>query len=69
MSGHKVNVETGGGGGGGGSSSPRCELSISKNKINRGDIATLRWDTTRTTDIEIVDSKNRVLVTTKGLFS
>lgn len=64
-----VTVETGGGGGGGGggSSSPRCEISLSKNKIDRGDSATLRWDTTRASDIEIVDSKNRVIVTTKGL--
>ncbi len=63
-----VTVETSGGGGGG-SSSPRCEISISKNKINLGDSATLRWDTTRASDIEILDSKNRVIVTTEDLLS
>ena len=65
-------VETSGGGGGGGggsSSSLRCEISISKNKINRGDSATLRWGTSRASDIEITDSKNRVIATTKGLSS
>ena len=56
------------GGGGGGSSAPRCELSISDNKINPGDKVVLTWDSTRATDITLVDETEDVtLVTTSGL--
>ncbi len=62
-----VTVRTGGGGGGG-SSSPRCELSISDNKINPGDRVVLTWESTRATDITLVDkTEDETLVTTSGL--
>jgi hypothetical protein len=61
-----VTVNTGGGGGGGGSSSPTCELSISDNKITRGQSVTLRWDSSRATEMEIRDTKGKVIVTTKN---
>lgn len=65
-----VTVRTGGGGGGGGSSSPRCELSISDNKINPGDDVVLTWESTRATDITLEDeTEDDVLVTTSGLLS
>ncbi len=57
----------GGGGGGGGSSSPRCELSVSKNKISGGESITLRWDSTRASDIKITDNAKKTIVTTTGL--
>ena len=64
-----VTVETGGGGGGG-SSAPRCELSISDNKINAGDEVVLTWNSTRATDITLEDeTEDEVLVTTTGLLS
>lgn len=54
-------------GGGGGSSSPTCELSVSDNKITRGDTVTLRWDSRRATELELVASTDKkVLVTTEG---
>jgi len=65
----QVSVSGGGGGGGGGSVSPSCQLSISKTTINRGEEITLRWDTSRATNIEIIDSFNKVIVTTKNLLS
>lgn len=61
-----VTVTTGGGGGGGGSSSPRCELTISDKTITRGDKITLRWDTTRATEITIKDDRGNVVVTTEN---
>ncbi len=61
-----VTVEVTTGGGGGGSSSPTCELTVSKNKIKSGDTVTLRWDSNRATNLELIDSKNKVLVTTKN---
>jgi uncharacterized repeat protein (TIGR01451 family) len=63
-----VTVTTGGGGGGG-SASPTCELSVSDNSIRSGDTVTLRWDTNRATEVELVDGKNKVLVTTKDKLS
>jgi uncharacterized repeat protein (TIGR01451 family) len=53
-----------GGGGGGGSSSPRCELSISDNKIKRGEQVTIKWDTTRATEVTLKDDKGKVLMST-----
>lgn len=51
-------------GGGGGSSSPRCELTISDNKIKRGEEITLKWDTSRATQVTLKDDKNKILMTT-----
>jgi uncharacterized repeat protein (TIGR01451 family) len=60
----------GGGGGGGGSSSPRCELSVSKNKINRGETVTLTWDSSRASEVYLEDiTADEKLVTTEGLRS
>jgi hypothetical protein len=59
----------GGGGGGGGSSSPRCELTVSKSKISSGELITLRWNSTRASDIKITDGSNKTVVTTKGLLT
>jgi hypothetical protein len=58
-----VTVTTGGGGGG--SVSPTCELTISKNKISRGETVTLRWDSSRATELILKDSKGKTLVTTE----
>ncbi|MEZ4195171.1 MAG: hypothetical protein R3B53_02120 [Candidatus Paceibacterota bacterium] len=57
------------GGGGGGSVSPSCELSVSKTRISRGEEVTLRWDSTRATEVELVDSFRNVLMTTKDRLS
>ena len=54
----------GGGGGGGGSSSPRCEISLSDNKIKRGEEITLKWDTSRATSVTIKDDKGKTIMTT-----
>lgn len=54
----------GGGGGGGGSSSPRCELSISDNKIDAGEAVTLKWNSTRATDVTLDDNHGKTLVST-----
>ncbi len=59
-----INVESGGGGGGGGSSSPRCELTVSDNKIKSGDQVTLKWDTSRATTVTLKDDKGKVLMST-----
>ncbi len=62
----RVSVTTGGGGGG--SSSPRCELSISKNKIKSGERVTLTWDSSRATELVIEDQTTRKdIVTTEDL--
>jgi len=64
-----ISVSTGGGGGGG-SPSPRCELSISKNKINRGDSVTLRWDTSNARELKLEDKTARkVLLDTDDMLS
>ncbi len=60
-----INVTTGGGGGGGGSSSPRCELTISDNKIRSGEQITLKWDTSRATKVVIEDDKNKTVMSTE----
>jgi len=59
----------GGGGGGGGSSSPTCELSVSNNRIDRGQNITLRWDSKRASDVVIRDSNGATIVNTKNLLS
>lgn len=56
-------------GGGGGSVSPSCELTVSKNKIKSGETVTLRWDSTRATDLVLKDSAGKTLVTTKNKLS
>lgn len=61
-----VSVTTGGGGGGGGSASPTCNLSVSDNTIRSGETVTLRWGSRSASQLEIVDSNNNVIVTTKG---
>ncbi len=59
-----VSVSSGGGGGGGGSSSPKCELTISDNKIKSGEQVTLKWDTSRATKVTLKDDKGKVLMST-----
>ena len=58
---------TTGGGGGGGSSSPKCELSISDSKIERGEEIELTWDSTRAGEVIIVDSDGETIITTEDL--
>ena len=58
-----------GGGGGGGSSSPRCELEISDDKITAGEEVTLRWDTSRASEITIKDDRGNVIFTTDDYLS
>ena len=55
------------GGGGGGSSSPRCELTVSDNKIKSGDQITLRWNTSNATALEIEDDRGKTIATTDRL--
>lgn len=57
------------GGGGGGSSSPRCELTISDNKIKSGEQITLRWNTSNATEVTIKDDKGKTIVSTEKLLS
>jgi len=66
-----VSVTTGGGGGGGGgSTTPRCELSVSKSNINRGESVVLTWNSTRASNLTLKDNtKDKVLVTTENLSS
>ena len=59
-----IEVDEDNGGGGGGSSSPRCELTISDNKIKRGEQITLKWDTSRATKVEIEDNHGKTIMTT-----
>ena len=60
---------TTGGGGGGGSSSPTCELTVRDGRLSRGQETTLRWNSSRASDVVIVDSFGNTLVTTKNLTS
>lgn len=64
-----VTVETSGGGGGGGSSSPKCTLKISDTKITRGDRITIKWDTSRATEVTLKDSHGKTLVSTDDVKS
>jgi hypothetical protein len=59
-----VNQPSSGGGGGGGSSSPKCTLKISDSKISLGERVTLKWDTTRATEITIKDNHGKTLIDT-----
>jgi len=58
-----------GGGGGGGSSRPRCELDISDDKITAGEEITLRWDTSRATEVTIEDDRGNIIFTTDEYLS
>lgn len=50
--------------GGGGSSAPKCTLKISDSKISLGERVTLKWDTTRATEITIKDNHGKTLIDT-----
>jgi hypothetical protein len=60
----RVDVSTSNGGGGGGSSAPKCVLKISDNKISLGERVTLKWDTTRATEVTLKDNHGKTLVDT-----
>lgn len=62
-----INVETSGGGGG--SSSPRCDLDISDKSIRVGEEITLKWDTSRATEVVIEDNHGNVVMTTEDKLS
>jgi len=64
-----VSVDVSSGGGGGGSSTPRCELDISDDKIRAGEEITLRWDTSRATEVTIEDDRGNVIFTTDEYLS
>ena len=64
-----VTTPPGGGGGGGGDSSPTCELSVSPNNLNRGESATLRWNSSRASDLVLTDSTGATLVDTRNLLA
>ena len=64
-----LTVDVSSGGGGGGSSSPRCELEISDTKISRGEEITLTWDTSRATEVTLVDDRGEVVFTTDDMLS
>lgn len=64
-----VSIDVSSGGGGGGSSSPRCELDISDNRINRGEEITLSWDTTRATEVTLSDDQGNIIFTTDDYLS
>ncbi len=59
-----VNVDERSHGGGGGSSSPKCSLKISDSKISLGERVTLKWDTTRATEITLKDNHGKTLIDT-----
>jgi hypothetical protein len=63
----KINVSTGGGGGGG--STPRCELDISKSKIDQGEEITLSWEAQSTRKLALTDDQGNTLVTTDDRLS
>jgi len=66
----RIDVSSGGGGGGGGgSSSPRCELEISDNRIDRGDEITLTWDSSRARELILTDDRGNTIVTTEDRLS
>jgi len=64
----RIDVSSGGGGGGG-SSSPRCELEISDNRIDRGDEITLTWDSSRARELILTDDRGNTIVTTEDRLS
>lgn len=59
-----INVDENKGGGGGGSSAPKCTLKISDNKISLGERITIKWDTTRATEVTLKDNHGKTLVDT-----
>ncbi len=61
-----VNENNGGGGGGGGSSNPSCKLSISDKNISLGERVTIKWDTSRATEVTLKDNHGKTLITTDG---
>jgi hypothetical protein len=63
-----INVSSGGGGGGG-TPTPRCELSISDNKITAGQQVTLKWNTTNATEVTIKDNRGKTIMTTEKYLS
>jgi uncharacterized repeat protein (TIGR01451 family) len=63
-----INVSSGGGGGGG-TPTPRCELTISDNKIKAGEQVTLRWDTSNATEVTIKDNKGKTIMSTDKYIS
>lgn len=64
-----VSVNVSSGGGGGGSSSPRCELDISDTRIQRGEEITLTWDTSRATEVTLIDSFGEIIFSTDDFIS
>lgn len=58
-----------GGGGGGGSPTPRCELSISDNKISAGEQITLKWNTSNATEVTIKDNRGKTIMSTEKYLS
>jgi uncharacterized repeat protein (TIGR01451 family) len=58
-----IDVDTNSGGGGG-SSSPKCELTVSDNKIKSGEQVTLKWETSRATKVTLKDDKSKTLMST-----
>jgi hypothetical protein len=58
-----ISVDSGGGGGGG-SSKPRCDLDVSDDKVKVGEKITLKWDTTRATEVTIEDNHGNEIFTT-----
>ncbi|MBP6924424.1 MAG: DUF11 domain-containing protein [Candidatus Pacebacteria bacterium] len=63
-----VNVSSGGGGGGG-TPTPRCELSISDNKIKAGDQITLKWNTSNANEVTIKDNRGKTIMSTEKYLS
>lgn len=64
-----VSIDVSTGGGGGGSATPRCELTISKTKITRGEEITLTWDTRSIRELILTDDRGNVIVTTEDKLS
>ena len=61
-----VSTSNGGGGGGGGSSSPTCKLTISDKNISLGERVTIKWDTSRATEVSLKDNHGKTLIDTDG---
>ncbi|MFN3188359.1 MAG: hypothetical protein ACK42D_02330, partial [Candidatus Paceibacteria bacterium] len=61
-----VNVSTGGGGGGGGSVTPRCEITASVTKVNRGGAVVISWTSRNAQDIIVKDNHGNTLVNSKN---
>jgi uncharacterized repeat protein (TIGR01451 family) len=65
----RIEVDEDGGGGGGGTPTPRCELTVSDNKIKSGEQITLRWDTSNATEVTIKDNRGKTIMTTEKYLS